>query len=227
MHTKRRIGWSLLPLLLFSLRLPAADKYKLEVLKEPAPADVSGKVRESLAAEGIRIVDSKGEPFVDVWLRKSVRTVEEKAEPGIQLGFLEEGTLLGVARFHKKSSDFKGQNYKAGIYTCRYGWQPRDGDHLGVTPTRDFILLSPAKADQNLEPMPTKDIVKLSSEVAGSKHPAVLHVLRFNEGGEKLPRLVEDEDLGHWILECEIPSEAKEKKPARFRLVIVGTAPDF
>jgi hypothetical protein len=216
-----------LALLLTGSTLSAAEKYKLQPLKEPAPEDVSDKIRPALAAEGLRVVDSKGEPFADIWLRRSIRTVEDKSEQGVKVGILEEGSILGVARFHKKSSDFKGQSFKPGLYTCRYGWQPRDGDHLGVTASRDFLLLSPVKTDQKLDPLVTKEIIKLSSEVTGSKHPAVLYLMKLDEAGEKLPRLVEDEDLGHWIVECEVPNEAKDKKPLRLRFVIVGKAPDF
>jgi hypothetical protein len=127
-----------------------AKGYRVEPLKEAAPAEVAEPVRKALAAEGLRVLDPKGEPLVDVWLRSAVPTVEmPKAELNVKLGKVEEGALLGVIRFHKKSSDFKGNGFPAGVFTMRRGIQPVDGDHQGATETRDFALLAPAKVDSS------------------------------------------------------------------------------
>ena len=204
----------------------AADKYKLEALKEAAPGEVAEGLRAVLSSEGLRIVDAKGEPLLDFWPRKEVRTIEEKAELGVKLGLLEEGTLVGVARAHKKAADFRAQSYAPGVYTCRYCLQPRDGDHLGVSETRDFLLLSPAKGDTSPEPLPVKEIVKRSAEVSGKKHPAVLYLLRAT-GADGMPaRLQENEELGYWLLECEVPAASGGKGPARLKIVFVGKAAD-
>jgi hypothetical protein len=206
---------------------PGADaKFKLEPLKEAAPAEVAEKLRSALSAEGVRVLDDKGEPHLDLWLRKEVHTVADKGELGVKLGILEEGTFIGVVRAHKKATDFRGQNYAPGVYTCRYCLQPRDGDHLGVSESRDFLLLVQAKSDTSPEPLAAKEIVKLSAEVSGKKHPAVLYVLRSAGGDGKLPRLAADEDLGYWMVECELPGEAGGKEPARLKIVFVGKAPD-
>src|SRR5262249_41356329 len=147
-------------------------------LKEAPPEGTSDKMKEVLPSEGLRVLDKAGQPFADLWLRKSVPTVDGKAEQGVSFGQLAEGTLLGVLRFHKPSSDFKGNAFPAGIYTFRNGVQPRDGDHLGVSETRDFVLLSPVKVDTKLDPMPTKEVVKLSIQASGIKHPAVLYLMK-------------------------------------------------
>jgi len=202
-----------------------AKGYRVEPLKEAAPAEVAEPVRKALAAEGLRVLDPKGEPLADVWLRSAVPTVEmPKAELNVKLGKVEEGALLGVIRFHKKSSDFKGNGFPAGVFTMRRGIQPVDGDHQGATETRDFALLAPAKVDSSTASVTTKEAVKLSVQVAGSKHPTVLWLVRVVEEDAKLPRMVEDETLVTWALECELPVAGKEAKPLRVGLVLVGKA---
>jgi hypothetical protein len=203
----------------------AADAaYKLEALKEGPPEGVSEKLKEVLPAEGFRLVDKAGQPFLDVWLRKSLPTVEPKAEQGVKFGQLEEGSLLGVIRFHKPSSDFKGNAFPAGAYTFRNGIQPRDGDHLGVSDSRDFVLLSPFKVDTKLEAMSTKDLIKMSVQVSGIKHPTVLYLMKMSGEAPKLPRLVEDSDLSYWILDGQVESSGKDKAPVRLGIVLIGKA---
>ena len=59
---------------------PAAEgDYKVAPLKEAPPEAVAAKVREVVAAEGLRITDKDGKPFVDLWPRKSVETIKAKA----------------------------------------------------------------------------------------------------------------------------------------------------
>ena len=38
---------------------------------------------------------------------------------------------------------------KAGVYTLRYAIQPKTDDHFGVSPFRNFLLLSPAAVDKD------------------------------------------------------------------------------
>ncbi|MBI4604530.1 MAG: hypothetical protein HY721_21420 [Planctomycetes bacterium] len=205
----------------------AAKKgYELKPLKETPPAEVAEKVREAVAPEGVRVVDPKGEPFADVWLRKSVPTQEAKQELGVKFGQVPEGTVLGVVRFHQKSSDFKGNAFPAGTYTVRLALQPVDGDHQGVSDTRDFVLLAPAKVDDKLDPLPTKEAVKLSVQVSGIKHPTTLYLVKPLDEDAKLPRLVEDEDLARWTLECEAPAE-KGGATVRLGIVLVGKAAEL
>jgi hypothetical protein len=203
---------------------PAKDAYKVEALKETAPADVSDKVRELLATEGLRVRDPKGEPFADIWLRKSLDSGEAKQAIGVKFGQIAEGSVLGVLRFHRKSSDFKGNAFPAGVYTFRNCLQPIDGDHQGVSDTRDFVLLSPVKVDTKPDPLATKEVIKLSVQVSGIKHPTVLYLTRILDEGTKPPRLVEDEDLATWTLDCAIPGAKDPKAQVRLGIVLIGKA---
>ena len=193
-----------------------------EALAEAAPKEVSETIRSALEPKAIRVMAPEGKPYVDVWLRKTLPSVKPKEDLGVTFTGLEEGTLLGVVRFNTKGSDFKGNEFPAGVYTMRYGVQPRDGDHLGVSETRDFVLLSPLKADTKLEPVPHKELVNLSVQVSGIKHPTVLYVVK-TDGKEKPPRVYKD-DSEKVILDVELPAEEKGGSAVRLGIVIRGQA---
>ena len=63
---------------------------------------------------------------------------------------LAEGELLGALRFPGEGHDYRDQTIAKGVYTLRYGFQPVNGDHLGVSTYRDYALLVPAAKDKAL-----------------------------------------------------------------------------
>ncbi len=205
-----------------------ASAYRSEALKEAPPAEVSESVRKVVAAEGLRILGPEGDPFADVWLRKSVATREDPKRLGLDFGSLADGTLLGIIRFHAKSDDFRGNGFQPGLYTFRYAIRPEDGDHQGTSETLDFALLCPVDLDAKPDPMPTEEVVKLSIKVSRRKHPSILYLVKMFDKPEKLPRLVNQEEREYWVLDFEVPVEGKSgKATVRMGLVLVGLAPEF
>ena len=208
--------------------LAGESTYRSEALKKAPPAEISGSVRKVIAAHGLRVLGPKGKPFVDVWLRKSVSTKADENTLGIDFGSLRDGTLLGVIRFHAKSDDFRGNRFRPGLYTFRYANRPEDGDHQGTSETRDFVLLCPVDLDVKPDPMPTEEVIKLSVKVSRRKHPSILYLVKMFDKPEKLPRLVNQEELEYWVLDFQVPVEGKSGKTAvRMGLVLVGLAPEF
>ena len=217
--------------LALALGLPClvlGDTYKTEALKEAAPRSVSKEIGKILQEKGTRVLDSKGKPFVDVWLRKDVDPGGDRSELGIEFGKMPEGTVLGVVKYHVKGYDFRDNKIPEGVYTIRYGVQPADGDHLGVSETRDFVLLSPIKEDKKPDALGYDDLVKLSAKSTRSKHPPILYVMKTTGGEAKeLPRLVEDADREYWTFDCAIPNKKADAKPVRLGIVIVGHSEDI
>jgi len=204
----------LLPLILLAVR----EEFAVESLKEGAPAEVSEAIRKELAPAGTRVVRG-GKPFVDFLLRAALPTGEAKSGLGILYPTLKPAGLVGVARFHGGSSDFKSQKFPAGVYTMRYALQPEDGDHQGTAESRDFLLLCQTAVDLTPDPLESKDLNKLSAKVNGKKHPAVLYLVS-GQGG-KLPRVLHDETAERAVFEAEVPAGGKTQ---RFSIVIVGKA---
>lgn len=197
--------------------LVAAD-FKVEPLKEGAPAEVAEPVRKELAAAGTRVLRGD-KPFVDFWFRSAVPTAEPNPSLGVLYPTLRQGGFVGVARFHAGAADFKAQKFPAGVYTMRYAVQPEDGDHQGVTESRDFLLLCAAASDPAIDAMELKELNKLSARVNGKKHPAVLYLVG-GQGGT-LPRVVTDETAERSVFEAEVSAGGK---PLRLSIVIVGRA---
>ena len=93
-------------------------------------------VRRHLAAEG----DSE------------LREARPDPKGAIQFPFLADGELLGVLQFATEGHDYRDQPIAKGVYTMRYGLQPVNGDHLGVSTYRDYVLLLPAGEGQVAAP---------------------------------------------------------------------------
>jgi len=204
------------------------ETYRAVPLDQKPPAEVSEKIRAELRPQAVR-VEEGDEPFADVWLRKDVPTREPVPTLGVDYGQLPEGSLLGVVRFHGRTKDFRGNRFPAGVYTFRSALQPQDGDHLGVSETRDFVLLAPVSEDRETAPIPHKELNQLSAKVTGTKHPSVLYLTKVFGKAEKLPKVVEDRGRELWILDCEIPAKGGgegEKKAVRLGIVLVGRAPE-
>ncbi len=139
--------------------------------------------------------------MVELWLRKAAPASSKPAGPkgAILFPVLNEGELLGVAKFIGEGHDYRDQAIPPGVYTLRYLLQPVNGDHLGTSETRDFVVLVSAAKDATLAPIVRKPLEERSAEAAGSSHPAVF--LLREAPDKKLPAsptMVHDETLNTW-----------------------------
>ena len=76
----------------------------------------------------------------------------------IQFPFLAESEFLGVMQLLGEAHDYRDQTIAKGAYTMRYGLQPVNGDHLGVSPYRDYALLLPGAKDKTVAMLPRKQL---------------------------------------------------------------------
>src|SRR5437764_11256943 len=121
----------------------AFAQYKMEPAGAPAsdlPASMSG----ALQKDGAKIVGGSGTAFCEVWFRSTAPTGPKSSEEGVTLPTIPQGSLMGALRFPARGADRRGQNIKPGVYTLRYALQPVNGDHQGVAPQRDFLVMIPA-----------------------------------------------------------------------------------
>lgn len=133
------------------------------------------------------------------------------------------GELVGVISFPKAVTDYRGQSIKAGTYTLRYALIPQDGNHMGVSSYRDFLLLIPVADDTNPSQNMTFDqVVKASRLTAGTGHPAVMMLDQVNQGSAKFPAAVQD-DQGNWALDVKLDvSQNGQTQQMPFAMVLVG-----
>ena len=208
----------------------AAQEYKVESLKQAPPSSISPEIVAVLNTQGYRVMDDQGKPFADIWLRKSVPASAKPAGPSgvIQFPFLQESELLGVIQLAGEGHDYRDQSIPKGVYTMRYGLQPVNGDHLGVSPFRDYSLLLPGAKDKTLAILPRKQLETQSAESAGSSHPAVLFMMAVKAtGGQAAPSMVHDAEKNTWRVVVPLSLSVKgESTPMTFpvSIILVGAS---
>jgi hypothetical protein len=209
----------------------AADTYKAQVLKEPPPQAAAAELRAELNGQGVRILDAEGKPFADIWLRKASPASEKPAGPkgAVQFPFLAEGEFLGVCEIAAECHDYRDQAIAKGVYTMRYGLQPVNGDHLGVSTYRDYALLLPTAKDKSLALPSHKQLEERSAESAGTSHPACFLLLGASADAAKtVPATIHDEENDTWRVVLALTLKLKgQNDPIVYpvALVVVGTGP--
>ena len=145
---------------------------------EPAgapPAELAPAISQALEQQGTKIVGSNGTVFCEVWLRTALPSGTKSSEESVTLPKIPHGALIGAIRFPAQGADRRGQQIKPGVYTLRYSVQPLNGDHLGVSPQRDFLVMAPAGDDKDVNSTPAFDpLMAMSRKASGTPHPAVL-----------------------------------------------------
>jgi hypothetical protein len=129
-----------------------------------------------------------------------------------------EGALVGAVRLGGPLRDIRGRTVKAGLYTLRYALQPANGDHIGVSPFREFLLVSPASADTDARPTGYEGVVDMSRQSIGSSHPGVLSVDPPETTAP--PGSVTTNEAGHQGIAVEVPGP--DGRAIRFGLILVG-----
>ncbi|MDX1980815.1 MAG: hypothetical protein SFV51_11135 [Bryobacteraceae bacterium] len=163
----------------------------------PADASAFGSVLEKA---GVKVLGADGKTFCEIWLRSSAPAAGGVAEEGITLTGVAHGALIGVIHFPAKGADRRGQPVNPGVYTLRLSFHPVNGDHQGVAPQRDFLVLTPVAIDT--DPAATPDfetLMKWSRKASGTPHPAVLSMWKVDDGFQAgFSKMGED-----WVLQAK------------------------
>ena len=177
--------------------------YKVENAAAPPAGQLSQPLQDALESQGTRVVSDQGGTLLEVWLGKTVPS-NSSASPSSDFLYpsLSEGEFLGVLHFTSPGADFRGQVIKPGFYTLRYGLIPQDGNHMGVNPTRDVLVLCPAAVDTDPgKVLKFDDLVKLSRQASGTPHPGFLVAAAVS--GSTFPAVAKD-DQDHWNLQMKV-----------------------
>lgn len=196
----------------------AAAAPRLETTGPLTDTSAPESVRSALEPAGQRVLLAEG-PWCEVWLRRNIPAGKHSATGALRTD-LGVSTFVGMIRFLTAATDFRGQAIRPGLYTLRYARIPEDGNHLGVSEYPDFLLLVPLAND----PDPgarwkLEELVKLSTNATGTRHPGVLSLTR--PAGESFPSVTVNE-AGHVVLHMEPKIGATE---APIALVVKGRAP--
>jgi hypothetical protein len=171
MNTNRRFH------LIFGLFLTstaAFGQYKLQPSAAP-PSELAPEIAALLNKTGHTVIAPDGKPYCDVWFAAKAPAGPTTSEPDVMWKTAPPGSVIGAIKYHTEGHDRRGQKINPGVYTLRFGMYPINGDHQGVAPNRDFLVLSPAGLDQNPGAQPVFEaLMNMSRKVSGSPHPAVL-----------------------------------------------------
>jgi len=108
---------------------------------------------------------------------------------------------------------------KPGTYTLRYAVHPADGNHLGISPIRDFLVLVPVAMDQNPEAQPKfEELMKMSPKSTGTNHSGVISLVQ-TEGAT--PAKIQQEG-SHVIFVAKLKSQTGSEIPIAF--IVKGIA---
>ena len=208
----RRIFFFLL--LLVSTLAAAAPKTE----KIGAFTEGSEKLNAALQSDGYRIYLPNTLACCDVWLAKKVATGKSNA-PGANYPEFHESEFLGVINFPKGGGgDFRGQTIKAGSYTMRYELLPSDGNHMGVAPYPDMVLLIPVADDPDPDAkFDFAKMVELSAKAAGTAHPAAFEMMPAHDG----QAAVFQTDDGWVVFQAEIATDSGN--PLKVAFVVKGS----
>ena len=179
----------------------------------PAPEEIAAPLRTRLAARANTV--SAGDAMLDFWF-VSALPVDGTGPP--DWSRVAEGTLVGAVRVTGPFKEIRGKAVKPGVYTLRFGLQPQNGDHLGASPNREYLLLSPAAADTNPAPLGFDGTVAISKQTIGTSHPAALSLDPPVATSAVLSPVTND--FEHQGLVFEVSTSAGG--PLRFGLILVG-----
>ena len=170
---------------------------------DPVPPEIAAAVAAKVAPGGVRAT-ANGATITFWWVADL---------PGASVTDVPEGTLVGVVKLDADGRDIRGRAVKAGVYTLRYGIQPKTDDHFGVSPFRNFLLLSPAAVDKDPAAVDHDATIALSKQTIGGDHPAVWSI--DPPAGKDAPLSVYTTDLNHKSLIVEVGK-------LRFGIVLIG-----
>lgn len=223
-RTRQFLFGSLFLALLFCVpRNALAQNYKAEALSEPPPKELAAPIQAALSQTGIRVTGPSG-PVCDLWLGKAVPGKANAPQTlGVTFPQLAQGALIGAIRLPNSVKDYRKQMIKAGVYTLRYALLPDNGDHMGVAPQRDFVLASPATADQDAATLTFDQTIALSRKATGSNHPSVWSLAPPEDHPKSLPSVFHLDDGDLWLVEFSVPLAGSTVPMA---LVVIGSAPE-
>jgi hypothetical protein len=203
---------SILAPLLFvaALSLSAsAQGSKVETIGAFADQSASESVRSSLEAKGYRVTGGDGGVVCELWFRNALPTQPKKDVSGAIYSELGDATMIGVVSLPKGGNDYRGQGIKAGVYTLRYALHPTDGNHMGISTYRDFLLLVPVAVDPDVNAkFKFEELSKISAKAAGTNHPTPFSLVS-PDGAKSAPAVTENEH-GHLVFATKLKTQGGE-----------------
>lgn len=180
------------------------------------PPELAPEIAATLAPDVVTV--TTGTTKLEFWWVKSLPvTAASGASPS--WADVAEGSLVGVLRLGSSWQDIRGFTVRPGVYTLRLALQPQDGDHMGMSPHREFLMPGPAADDKTLPPVGYDGAVDLAKKASRRAHPASIAIDPPETSATPLGTTTND--LGHQVVVMRVPTTGAA--PLTFGLVVEGT----
>lgn len=187
---------------------------------ETVPQELAAPVRDRLVDGGTRV--ERGETIIELWWVESMPLTQPADDGDPSWAAVEEGSLVGAVRLSDSYRDIRGRTIPAGLYTLRLGIQPDNGDHIGISPNREFLLLNPIAEDTGPEPIAHNDLIEVSKLTVGVSHPAVWSLDPLVTDAEVMTVEITDDGFESVVAEVPVKHDGATAGRLRFGLVLIG-----
>ena len=179
------------------------------------PPELAAPVGAVLAPEVVTI--TAGTAKLEFWWVRSLTLKAGAKTPA--WSHVADGTLVGALRLTSAWTDIRGYTVRPGVYTLRFALQPQNGDHMGISPNREFLLPGPASDDSSTDSVGYDGAVLLARKTSRRAHPAAISL--DPPAATAAPLSTATNDLGHQIVIVNVATSAGA--PLTFGLVVSGT----
>jgi len=196
----------------------ASAQPKVTPLPEKPPSQIAPAIAAVLQQSAIKAI--VGGATLDIWWAQAIALTAD----GPGWSTVESGTLAGAMRVSGPYKEIRGKVVAPGAYTLRYGLQPQNGDHLGISTFREFLVVSPAAVDTDPKVLGFDGVVALSKQVIGTSHPAGMSIDPPEDAPGALLSTYKNES-GHDGIVFEVPRSLNGKAAGtvKFGLIVSGT----
>ncbi len=185
------------------------------------PAELAAPIAAALSPDVVTV--TVGSVKLDFWLVKTLPLRAAPASGAVTWSDVPEGALVGAVRLTGPWTDIRGYSIRPGAYTLRYALQPQNGDHMGISPFREFLLPGLAADDTSVDAVGYDGAVALAKQVSRRAHPAAISLDPPDASGNALSTTTND--LGHQVIILSVPVAAEGQPSGRltFGVVVQGT----
>lgn len=179
------------------------------------PSELAPPVAAALSTEVVTV--TTGTAKLEFWWVTSL-PLRSGASGASSWSDVPDGSLVGALRLGSAWTDIRGFAVRPGVYTLRFARQPQNGDHMGISPNREFLLPGPATDDVTPESVGYDGAVALARKTSRRAHPASISIDPPHTTARALTSTTND--LGHQIAIVSLTTSAG---PLTFGLVVDGT----
>jgi hypothetical protein len=180
------------------------------------PPELAPPVSAALSTDVVTVTTATSK--LEFWWVKSL-PLREGASGTPSWADVSDGSLVGALRLGANWSDIRGYTVRPGVYTLRFALQPQNGDHMGISPNREFLLPAPAADDVTRDPVGYEGAIALAKKTSRRAHPAAISIDPPSSSGRP-PLSAATNDLGHQVVIVSVPTSAGA---LTFGVVVEGT----